>query len=69
LRRFEQDRKLAASKIEGVDRQRRQVDRDIDNVQSVIATSREFQALLDEVIGKLAAEHGVELAGSHKEAA
>jgi hypothetical protein len=69
LRRFEQDRKLAASKIEGVDRQRCQVERDIDNVQSVIAASREFQALMDEVIGKLSAEHGMERAAAHKEAA
>ena len=69
LQRFEQDRKIAASRVTGVDRQRRQVERDIDNVRGVMAAAVEFQSLMDEVIGKLTAEHGVSDAALHKEAA
>jgi hypothetical protein len=57
LQRFERDRKLAASKASGADRQRRQVERDIDNVKSVIDASRQFQSLLADVIDRLSAEH------------
>ena len=69
LQRFEEDRKIAASRVAGVDRQRRQVERDIDNVRGVMAAAVEFQTLMDEVIGKLTAEHGVPDAAIHKEAA
>jgi hypothetical protein len=69
LQRFERDRKLAASKASGADRQRRQVERDIDNVKSVIDASRQFQALLSEVIAKLTTEHGAAAPLAQKEAA
>jgi hypothetical protein len=67
LQRFERDRKLAASKSSGIDRQRHQVERDIANVQSVIDAAREFRSLLDEVTDRLRAEHGI--AAVRKEAA
>ncbi len=69
LQRFEQDRKIAASRVAGVDRQRRQVERDIDNVRGVMAAANEFRTLMDEVIGKLRIEHGVPDATVQKEAA
>jgi hypothetical protein len=69
LQRFERDRKLAASKASGADRQRRQVERDIDNVKSVIDASRQFQTLLSEVIEKFSAEHGEAQSLAQKEAA
>jgi hypothetical protein len=69
LQRFERDRKLAASKASGADRQRRQVERDIDNVKSVIDASRQFQTLLSDVIDKLSAEHGTAEPVAQKEAA
>jgi hypothetical protein len=53
LQRFERDRKLAASRATGSDRQRRQVERDIDNVKSIIGAAEEFGALMAEVIEKL----------------
>lgn len=49
MRRFEKDRKLAAEKIDGTDRQQRQVDRDIENVRAVETAAREFQQLMDRV--------------------
>jgi hypothetical protein len=50
LRRFKADRAIAASKIDGVARQRRQVERDIENVRSVVEASREFQNLMSNAI-------------------
>jgi ABC-type iron transport system FetAB ATPase subunit len=49
MRRFEKDRKLAAEKIDGTDRQQRQVDRDIENVRAVETAAREFQQVMDRV--------------------
>ncbi len=69
LQRFEQDRKIAASKIAGVDRQRRQVERDLDNVRSVRSAAVEFQTLMTEVIDRLTVEHGVPNPAVQKEAA
>ena len=63
LRRFKSDRELAAAKLSGADKQKRQVQRDIDNVQSVIAAAEEFGKLMDDVAARLAA------AASRKEAA
>jgi hypothetical protein len=69
LQRFERDRKITASRVQGVDRQRRQVERDTENVQSVVAASREFQSLMSEVIATLSSEHAVQATAPKKEAA
>jgi hypothetical protein len=53
LDRFRADRKLAAAKASGTDKQRRQVTRDIANVASVAAAAAEFQKLMDDVRGRL----------------
>ena len=48
LKRFHADRKIGAAKIDANEKQRRQVQRDIDNVQGVIDASIEFQKLMRE---------------------
>jgi hypothetical protein len=53
LKRFERDRRVAASKATGLDRQRLQVERDIDNVQAVIDAAAQFEKLMSQTIGKL----------------
>jgi hypothetical protein len=53
LQRFEADRLLAASKAAGLDRQKRQVLRDIDNVRAVIAAAAEFEQLVQRTIVQL----------------
>ncbi|MDP9173542.1 MAG: DUF115 domain-containing protein [Planctomycetota bacterium] len=53
LTRFERDRRLAAERLSGIDRQQRQVERDIDNVKAVIIASQEFAHLMDEVFAQL----------------
>jgi hypothetical protein len=61
LRRFEHDRRLAASRMQGADRQKRQIERDIENVRAVVTAAGAFQTLMDEVAGQLqrqAARHG-----------
>lgn len=55
LDRFRNDCLLAACKASGVERQRRQIDRDIANVKSVISAAGQFQGLMDDVIARLAA--------------
>lgn len=55
LNRFHADRKISTSKVEGTERQRRQVMRDIDNVQAVIDASSEFQKLIDTAIANVEA--------------
>jgi hypothetical protein len=69
MQRFERDRKIAASGTKGQNRQRQQVDRDIDNVKGVIAAAGEFESLMAEVIASLAAEHGIARQTVQKEAA
>jgi hypothetical protein len=54
LKRFEADRKIAASRVSGMDRQRLQVERDIENVIGVMQAAGDFQQLMDEVISSLA---------------
>lgn len=54
LDRFQQDRKIEAEKVEGVERQRRQVRRDVENVRGVIESSGEFVKLMDDVLSRLA---------------
>lgn len=53
LRRFKADRHIAAAKVGGVERQRRQVNRDMDNVESVLDAAGEFRNLLDSAIDSL----------------
>jgi hypothetical protein len=53
LDRFQQDRKIEAEKVEGIERQRRQVQRDVDNVRGVIEASGEFVKLMDDVLARL----------------
>ena len=56
LQRFKADRKIAAAKLSGEERQRQQVGRDIDNVRGVADAAKEFQIMMDEVIKGLAAD-------------
>jgi hypothetical protein len=53
LQRFHADQKISASKIDGTERQRRQVQRDIDNVRNVVEAAAEFQKLMDDAIARL----------------
>ena len=53
LQRFQEDRKISAAKVEGIELQRRQVNRDIENVRGVAEAAGEFQKLMDEVIVEL----------------
>jgi hypothetical protein len=50
LARFHADRKITASRIDGAERQRRQLMRDIQNVRGVCDAAREFQLLMRQVI-------------------
>jgi hypothetical protein len=54
LKRFQADRKIASSKVDGMERQKLQVERDIDNVLGIMDAAREFQNLMDDVIKSLA---------------
>jgi hypothetical protein len=54
LARFHADRKITASRIDGAERQRRQVARDIVNVRGVCHAARQFQLLMRQVIVHLA---------------
>jgi hypothetical protein len=49
VERFRADRRIAAQRLTGVDRQREQVARDVENVRGVAAAAADFIALLDEV--------------------
>jgi hypothetical protein len=53
LNRFKADRRIAAAKVDGIERQRRQVQRDIDNVRSVIEAAVEFQKLMDSAAARV----------------
>lgn len=53
LDRFKADRKLRASKASGIEKQKRQVSRDIENVRSVMLAAGEFQKLMTDVTGRL----------------
>ncbi len=56
LRRFAADRKIAAARLRGVELQRHQVTRDIDNVRGVMQAAEDFRALMDQVIESLDAK-------------
>ena len=55
LERFEADCRIAAAKLDDLERQRRQVQRDILNVRAMLDASQRFQELMDEVTGTLSA--------------
>jgi hypothetical protein len=57
MQRFHADRKIASARLRGVELQRHQVTRDIDNVRGVMQASQDFQALMDEVIAQLESQH------------
>ncbi len=54
LQRFQRDRKLEAEKVRGVHRQRRQVQRDIENVRAMAEAAAVFERLMRRVAGELA---------------
>jgi hypothetical protein len=53
LQRFLADRKIAARRLRGVELQRQQVSRDIDNVRGVMQAAQDFAGLMDQVIEQL----------------
>ena len=54
LERFKADRRIsAAKKMDGAERQRRQVSRDIENVRAVQRAARDFQDLMRTTIDQL----------------
>jgi len=55
LERFQRDRRIQAKRLAGIELQREQIARDVENVRAVESAAREFQGLMDEVIGKLKA--------------
>ena len=56
LKRYEEDRRISAAKVDGRDRQRRQVARDVDNVRGIAEAAVDFQQLMKEVIERLSQE-------------
>lgn len=54
LTRFRADRKIASSKVSGIEKQKLQVERDIHNVLGIMQAARDFQSLMDDVIASLA---------------
>jgi hypothetical protein len=57
LERFNADRRLSAARVEGVERQRRQVARDVENVRGVMLAAKDFEQMVSNVIEAIAAEH------------
>jgi hypothetical protein len=51
LDRFAADRRIAAAGLDGVERQRRQIDRDIANVEHMIGAAGDFAGLMRQCIG------------------
>jgi len=59
MNRFQQDRRIAASRVGAAERQRRQVGRDVANVRAMADAAAEFQKLMGDVIDRLEAGRGV----------
>ena len=57
LKRFEADRKISAAKIDGAEKQKRQVERDLENVRGVAEAAEVFRTMIDEVVAQISAEH------------
>jgi hypothetical protein len=53
LHRFEADRKLSASKLDGTEKQKRQVARDMENVRGIADAASDFQSLMGQVIEEI----------------
>jgi hypothetical protein len=53
LRKFQSDRLIAAERLEGQAKQKRQLERDIENVKCIIEAADEFAELMDQVMEKL----------------
>ena len=53
IKRFEADRKISAGKLDPIEKQRRQVSRDIENVRAVAEAAAEFQQLIRRVMDRL----------------
>jgi len=53
LSRFKADRKISAAHLDGVELQRRQVERDIENVRAVLAAAGEFRKLMQTVLDRM----------------
>jgi hypothetical protein len=53
LKRFQRDRQITAAKLTGLELQRKQIDRDLENVKAVAEAAQQFQGLMDETIQKL----------------
>jgi hypothetical protein len=53
LKRFQQDRQIKGAKVSGVELQRRQIERDLENVKAVAAAAKDFQAMMERAIAKL----------------
>jgi hypothetical protein len=61
LHRFEADRRISAAKLDPLERQRRQVARDVDNVRGMLEAAQQFQRLMAEVIERLESESNAHL--------
>jgi len=57
LHRFNADRKISAAKLEGFEKQRHQVARDVENVRGVMDAARDFENMVSNVIDSIAANH------------
>jgi hypothetical protein len=53
LDRYMADRRISAARVEGLEKQRRQVMRDIENVKAVIQAAADFAALMDRTIASI----------------
>ncbi|QOV88981.1 motility associated factor glycosyltransferase family protein [Humisphaera borealis] len=65
LSRFEADRRIKMAKLDPTERQRRQVDRDIANVRSVMEAAARFAELMDEVAASLQSDQRREVASAN----
>jgi hypothetical protein len=57
LERFNADRRISAAKVSGVERQRMQVARDVENVRGVMAAAKDFEHIVAGVIDSIRSEH------------
>ncbi len=61
LQKFRADRRISAARVDGAEKQRRQVMRDIDNVESIVVAAVEFQTLMRHCVARVqefSIEHG-----------
>jgi hypothetical protein len=64
LERFNADRRISASKVDGIERQRMQVVRDVENVHGVMTAARDFARMVSDVIDTIRSERYGAVAGS-----